>query len=144
MVGRPLYRHSSRAGFATPTCTLCGNLVKGTSTRTELNMTSGSSANRARRRRRCLATFTIFVTRLPRLPPGTTYLLPCGKPLRHPVTHLCCRPESNIGEHPRSPRRLRERDAMKQYQMDCGPSGLPPSLPSPPLGGWGRHRVPCS
>ncbi len=96
-------------------------------------MTSGSSANRARRRRRCLATFIIFVTRFPRLPPGTTYLLPCGKPLRHPVTHLCYRPESNIGEHPRSPRRLRERDAMKQYQMDCGPLGLPPSLPSPPL-----------
>ena len=98
----------------TPTCTFLRKPLKGTSTRTELIWPAEIPPTLTRRIRRCPKTFYITPprhhrrssndhidkTRFPRLPPGTTYLLPFGKPLRHPAILQYYRPESNIRKHP--------------------------------------------
>ena len=88
----------------------------------------------------------ILINEVSSLPPGTTHLLPFGKPLRHPITHLCYRPESNIGNFPKllGPRK---RDAMQQCQNGLRPTWLTTFSPSikrkcvTHLGVEGRHRV---
>ena len=102
---------------------MCGNLGKGTRTRTELNMTSGSSANQARRLvdalesidARSLYASNMIISKLARFPrchpvPLTSCPMTssCGIP-----QHLCATGQDRtLGDIPEF-LRLRKRDAMQ-------------------------------
>ena len=137
----------------TPTCTLCGNLGKGTRTRTELNMTSGSSANQTRRlvdalesidARSLYASNTIIfvLARFPRCHPVPLTSCPMTSSYGIPQ-HLCATGQDRtLGDIPEF-LRLRKRDAMQQCRDGLRSTRLITLFP--PVSTWittGRHRVP--